>query len=284
MQRSSSTANNGGYFKASSIFGRSKTPTTSTYPPRTPTKEIQPEKQSRPSTSSTPGHSESTQSPPASGSTFSESRNTSFSSSASASNKSPPKLAQRTRSSSFGQSNIDRERKVETKEPVKTGSLRRKNSRTFTNPFGSAVIGDAVRLAPRRKNSTTDTVKSPKARDKESAKPPSAHQNLKRAEIPLVSAHVGDAGQIATTNNKETTTSNKDPAVNNRESVSSIAPFVEMLARPGTSYSTAPPSNGVGSFNATLLPQSPTLETITYQHIQETSSKRISTLDYLRKA
>ncbi|KAH9223717.1 hypothetical protein DL95DRAFT_440628 [Leptodontidium sp. 2 PMI_412] len=59
------------------------------------------------------------------------------------------------------------------------------------------------------------------------------------------------------------------------ESFSSTTPFANMLARPGTGYQ---------SSTTTIPPPSPTLETITYQHIQETSSKRISTLDYLRKA
>ncbi|CAL3967275.1 hypothetical protein PZA11_003625 [Diplocarpon coronariae] len=65
-----------------------------------------------------------------------------------------------------------------------------------------------------------------------------------------------------------------DPAAPGTEA----APYVNMmLARPGTGYQP--------STTTALPPQStPTLETITYQHIQETSSKRISTLDYLRKA
>ncbi|PMD44265.1 hypothetical protein L207DRAFT_421497 [Hyaloscypha variabilis F] len=55
-----------------------------------------------------------------------------------------------------------------------------------------------------------------------------------------------------------------------------------MLVRPGTGHQSIS-SNGPPAF-ASMQPPSPTLETITYQHIQETSSKRISTLDYLRKA
>lgn len=55
-----------------------------------------------------------------------------------------------------------------------------------------------------------------------------------------------------------------------------------MLARPGTAYSVTGPNNP--PVFMTQQPPSPTVETITYQHIQETSSKRISTLDYLRKA
>jgi hypothetical protein len=66
------------------------------------------------------------------------------------------------------------------------------------------------------------------------------------------------------------------------ESVTSTTPYANMLVRPGTGYQTAT-SNGPPAF-ASMAPPSPTLETITYQHIQETSSKRISTLDYLRKA
>lgn len=66
------------------------------------------------------------------------------------------------------------------------------------------------------------------------------------------------------------------------ESFTSTTPYANMLVRPGTGYQSTT-SNGPPSF-ASIQPPSPTLETITYQHIQETSSKRISTLDYLRKA
>lgn len=66
------------------------------------------------------------------------------------------------------------------------------------------------------------------------------------------------------------------------DSFTSTTPYSNMLARPGTGYQ-APGPGGPPLF-ALQQPPSPTLETITYQHIQETSSKRISTLDYLRKA
>ena len=66
------------------------------------------------------------------------------------------------------------------------------------------------------------------------------------------------------------------------ESFTSTTPYANMLARPGTGHQSIS-SNGPPAF-ASMQPPSPTLETITYQHIQETSSKRISTLDYLRKA
>lgn len=82
------------------------------------------------------------------------------------------------------------------------------------------------------------------------------------------------------------------PSFPRLDSTSSTTPYSNMLqsqfsrneARPGTSgYQSNGPaltptmSQGQG-------PISPTLETITYQHIQEMASKRISTLDYLRKA
>lgn len=68
-----------------------------------------------------------------------------------------------------------------------------------------------------------------------------------------------------------------------RDSQSTILPNANMLARPGTSYSTYSSTGGGPGIVPPALP-SPTLENITYLHIQETSSKRISTLDYLRKA
>lgn len=66
------------------------------------------------------------------------------------------------------------------------------------------------------------------------------------------------------------------------DSFTSTTPYSNMLARPGTGYQA--PGMGGPPILAVQQPPSPTLETITYQHIQETSSKRISTLDYLRKA
>jgi hypothetical protein len=72
------------------------------------------------------------------------------------------------------------------------------------------------------------------------------------------------------------------------DSYTSTTPFQTMLARPGTGYQTgAVSTNSVNApvySSTSMQPASPTLETITFQHIQETSSKRISTLDYLRKA
>jgi len=67
------------------------------------------------------------------------------------------------------------------------------------------------------------------------------------------------------------------------DSFTSTTPYSNMLVRPGTANQ-AMGYNGPMPMVAPIQPQSPTLENITYQHIQETSSKRISTLDYLRKA
>jgi hypothetical protein len=82
-----------------------------------------------------------------------------------------------------------------------------------------------------------------------------------------------------------------------RASISSTAPYSNMLAasinrnaqdiRPDLSYQAGRFGAGAmvpGMIPPMVGPQSPTLETITFQHIHEMASKRISTLDYLRKA
>lgn len=78
------------------------------------------------------------------------------------------------------------------------------------------------------------------------------------------------------------------------ESWSSTAPYSNMIVAPytrdnpptwsGTTFSNGGGVGGYPQAGRVGGPQSPTLETITYQHIQEMASKRISTLDYLRKA
>jgi hypothetical protein len=77
----------------------------------------------------------------------------------------------------------------------------------------------------------------------------------------------------------------------NRLSVSSTAPYSRMLAtsfsrdnKPGNMYHVGAFAGGAMVPTLPAGPLSPTLETITYQHIQEMASKRISTLVYLRKA
>jgi hypothetical protein len=76
-----------------------------------------------------------------------------------------------------------------------------------------------------------------------------------------------------------------------RLSISSVAPYANMLAtsfsrdnKPGNMYQVGAFAGAAMVPNLPAGPQSPTLEAITYQHIQEMASKRISTLDYLRKA
>jgi len=74
----------------------------------------------------------------------------------------------------------------------------------------------------------------------------------------------------------------KTAGYSRRDSYTAILPFANMLVRPGTSHS----SMGVAGGGPGVVPDLPslTLENITYLLIQETSTKRISTLDYLRKA
>jgi hypothetical protein len=86
-------------------------------------------------------------------------------------------------------------------------------------------------------------------------------------------------------------------ASSHRASVSSTAPYSNMLAasmvrnaqdyRPDASYQAVRFNSAAmvpGMIPPMAGPQSPTLENITFQHIQDMASKRISTLDYLRKA
>jgi hypothetical protein len=80
-----------------------------------------------------------------------------------------------------------------------------------------------------------------------------------------------------------------------RDSVSSTAPYANMMLALG-GFEGAKPKNAATPMTAVdpkalplaialaNMPPSPTLESITFQHIQETATKRISTLDYLRKA
>lgn len=82
----------------------------------------------------------------------------------------------------------------------------------------------------------------------------------------------------------------KRTSISSRDSISSTRPFSKMLANYGPSQAALshsnPNMNGAGAVLATGLagPMSPTMEILTYQHMSETASKRISTLDYLRKA
>lgn len=113
----------------------------------------------------------------------------------------------------------------------------------------------------------------------------------RRPSVPHLEASVSAASQDSGSPRKSgesarkgRTTSIQHPTGRSRrDSYTSILPFSNMLARPGTSYSSFGTSGGGSGIAPAQLP-SPTLENITYLHIQETSTKRISTLDYLRKA
>ncbi|OBT65296.1 hypothetical protein VE03_04558 [Pseudogymnoascus sp. 23342-1-I1] len=80
-------------------------------------------------------------------------------------------------------------------------------------------------------------------------------------------------------------------AASERDSWSSTAAYSKMITVPFHQGEIKQRSGSSAGTNGTPLsatisntPASPSLENITYQHIQEVASKRISTLDYLRKA
>ncbi|ELR06078.1 hypothetical protein VC83_03895 [Pseudogymnoascus destructans] len=82
-------------------------------------------------------------------------------------------------------------------------------------------------------------------------------------------------------------------AASERESWSSTAAFSKMITVPFSQggeikqrSGSSAGANGMAPLSATIsnTPASPSVENITYQHIQDVASKRISTLDYLRRA
>ncbi|KAH7356536.1 hypothetical protein BKA65DRAFT_209008 [Rhexocercosporidium sp. MPI-PUGE-AT-0058] len=140
----------------------------------------------------------------------------------------------------------------------------------------SALTGKSHRG---RNNSTTPSTISPERRARSSAAQHREVQNIQE-ENPLptnlrVPKEAEPQPKSADSFQKVAAIAEAATPSSGTESYSSTTPFANMLARPGTGYQ---------SSTTTIPPPSPTLETITYQHIQETSSKRISTLDYLRKA
>lgn len=86
------------------------------------------------------------------------------------------------------------------------------------------------------------------------------------------------------------TSQNSPYKENVRDSFTSTSAYSNMLSNFGSGFPTTyrqsigPTMSSQVVFGGMTTPLSPTIETITYQHIQEMSSKRISTLDYLRKA
>ncbi|OBT83183.1 hypothetical protein VE02_07714 [Pseudogymnoascus sp. 03VT05] len=82
-------------------------------------------------------------------------------------------------------------------------------------------------------------------------------------------------------------------SASDRESWSSTAAYSKMITVPFSQggeikqrSGSSAGANGMAPLSATIsnTPASPSLENITYQHIQDVASKRISTLDYLKKA
>jgi hypothetical protein len=170
------------------------------------------------------------------------------------STQSEPEYYSSSRTSTFG-----RKSSLSTKSPKTSGLAHRgRNNHSTTFPT----------LSPeRRANSTV-----PLSRGSSSA----ADGGLNVQEHEQQPRPANSFNQLA----PELTTS---PVSASAASDKSTTPFSKMLVRPGTSYQGNGGSNGVAPYQP-MQPASPTLENITYQHIQETSSKRISTLDYLRKA
>jgi hypothetical protein len=137
----------------------------------------------------------------------------------------------------------------------------------------------SVSKGTQRSNSTTRLNKSP---DKKRS---NSHAHTDRHHPPPLIIPRQDSGLTSTDSFKAVAASAEavQSPLSGTDSFTSTTPYSNMLARPGTGYQ-APGIGGPPLFSITQPPPSPTLETITYQHIQETSSKRISTLDYLRKA
>ncbi|KAG4436028.1 hypothetical protein IFR05_008505 [Cadophora sp. M221] len=172
--------------------------------------------------------------------------------------------------------------------PSTSGGLSSSNSESAFSSFASktptfnrkasisAITGKSHRG---RNNSTTASTLSPERRARSTAAQHREVQNIQE-ENPFPTSlgppwETEHQPKSADSFQKVAAIAEAATPSSGTESFSSTTPFANMLARPGTGYQ---------SSTTTIPPPSPTLETITYQHIQETSSKRISTLDYLRKA
>lgn len=132
-----------------------------------------------------------------------------------------------------------------------------------------------------RSNSTSRSNNSP-----EKKRSNSSHAHTDRTPLPLKLSIPQVSDPIKSADSFKAVAASAEAVqspLSGTDSFTSTTPYSNMLARPGTGYQ-APGIGGPPLFAIQPQPPSPTLETITYQHIQETSSKRISTLDYLRKA
>ena len=131
-----------------------------------------------------------------------------------------------------------------------------------------------------RNNSTAQSKSSP-----EKKRSNSSHAHTDRTPLPIniPIRQVPGPKPVDNSRGEAASTEAVQSPLSGTDSFTSTTPYSNMLARPGTGY-TAPGIGGPPLFAITQQPPSPTLEKITYQHIHETSSKRISTLDYLRKA
>jgi hypothetical protein len=157
-----------------------------------------------------------------------------------------------------------------------------RNSTFGREAFFSTRSAKAPALVHRdRKN---DSAKFPTlSQDKRanSTLPPSRGSNSAHSGAGSAQEH-GDRVKSANSLSQVATDSGVSPKSTGVDSYTSTTPFSNMLVT-GTSFQGIGGPLGPSPYQPIQLP-SPTLENITYHHIHETSSKRISTLDYLRKA
>ncbi|KAK2625262.1 hypothetical protein QTJ16_005631 [Diplocarpon rosae] len=151
-------------------------------------------------------------------------------------------------------------------------------SLTSTTTRKSSISTGNSKTHRGRNNSSAGTTISPERRARSNAAQQREAQNIEENPLPTnpIPAAQRDIETTRSANSFEKIVASAG-VVDTGAPGTEAGPYVNMLARPGTGYQASAPT--------ALPPQStPTLETITYQHIQETSAKRISTLDYLKKA
>lgn len=189
----------------------------------------------------------------------------------------------------FGGSNS----KTSTRPSTSSGSPTTHRESAFfnsTTPSGSSTFSRKASLSSNQKSPKSAGYRSRNNSSAISSFSPERRTNSSATHytdthpLPGAAPSRQDSEQPRSADILKSVVSSAEPTPNSgTDSFTSTTPYANMLVRPSTGYQSIGPNNGPPAF-APLQPPSPTLETITYQHIQETSSKRISTLDYLRKA
>lgn len=186
--------------------------------------------------------------------------------------------------------------------PSTSSGSRRTNNTSQSSTISTATAPSTSSPSLTRKASYTLLTKSPKPTTKirtssfgasfvvpnfaspEKRRPPTSFKTATNRKASDSSFHVldnyaGESGETA-------------PApASERDSWTSTTAYARMLAHLPGGENKQKSGSTAGLTGASILaqalanaPPSPSLEAITYQHIQEMASKRISTLDYLRKA